>query len=128
MANSLYGICLPHVGAQTFWKAKDRKEKRFNQSLTCPQRPGHAPHKDGLAGVQGLRAVHHKVTVTQVPGADLDLDRGNNRVMKHKTKILQEPLKNTCILFDTCERGSKKTLLWWLLTGLSLMVGLDTHR
>ncbi|KAG7220091.1 hypothetical protein INR49_008985, partial [Caranx melampygus] len=40
---------------------------------TCAQRTRDSSHKDGFPRVQRLRPVHHKVTVIQVPGADLDL-------------------------------------------------------
>lgn len=40
-------------------------------------------HKDGLPGVQRLRSIHHKITVVQVPGADLDLSH-----MHIKTQVL----------------------------------------
>lgn len=70
-----------------------------------------AAHKDGLAGIQGLRSIHHKVTVAQVPRSNLHLIK-----VKLKLKSLPKPWKWPC--------GDQ----WGDLTGLSLMVGLETHR
>lgn len=41
---------------------------------TCSEGTGDAAHKDGLAGIEGLRSVHHKVAVAQVPRSDLHLE------------------------------------------------------
>lgn len=101
-------------------------------------------HKDGLPGVQRLRSIHHKITVVQVPGADLDLSH-----MHIKTQVLAahtiysrllikvtlkvkavSPLRHcvyVCICVRVCIRV-RVCVCVLPLTGLSLMVGLDTQR
>lgn len=44
-------------------------------------------HKDGLPGVQRLRSIHHKITVIQVPGADLDLSHMHTK--RHRLQPLR---------------------------------------
>lgn len=44
--------------------------------LTCSQRARDSTHKDGLARIEGLRTVHHEITVTQVPWSYLHLRGG----------------------------------------------------
>lgn len=41
--------------------------------ITRSQGTRDTPHKDGLAGIKRLRSVHNKITVAQVPRADLNL-------------------------------------------------------
>lgn len=51
---------------------KDTDKKKKN---TGTERTRDTSNKDGFPWVQRLRSIHHKITVIQVPGADLDLWR-----------------------------------------------------
>lgn len=55
---------------------KLEKNKSFHYIVTCAKGPWYPSHKDGLAGIQRLGAVHDEVAVAQVPGTDLDLRKG----------------------------------------------------
>lgn len=67
------------------------------RALTCSQRTRDSAHKDGFAGIQRLRSVHDKITVAQVPGANLNLQRNRHGVLnllsphlfrKHQRELL----------------------------------------
>ena len=77
---------------------------------TCSEGARNTAHKDGLAGIERLRSIHHKVTVAQVPRSNL-----------HLVKIALN-CKSPHELKQLCD------VQWDGLTGLSLMVGLETHR
>lgn len=44
----------------------------YHSQLNRSQGTRDTPHKDGLAGIKRLRSVHNKITVAQVPRADLN--------------------------------------------------------
>lgn len=48
-------------------------------SHTCTKWTRDPSHKYGLPRVQRLRSIHHKITVIQVPRADLDLSGTQNK-------------------------------------------------
>lgn len=82
--------------------------------ITCSEGTRDPPNKDGLAGIQGLRSVHHEVAVAQVPRSNLHLER--------KYKVL------TLLALYSANIQSLVPAGCAALTGLSLMVGLETHR
>ena len=51
---------------------EDREDKLKMSLCTCFERPGHPAHEDRLPRVERQRGVQHEVSVTQLPGADLD--------------------------------------------------------
>ena len=53
--------------------ASQFKCKSLNVISTCSEGAWHSTNKDGLSGVQGLRSIHNKVRITQVPRSDLNL-------------------------------------------------------
>lgn len=55
--------------------------------LTRTQRSRNTSHKNGLSGVQWLRTIHHKITVIQVPGPDLDLKWKQGNVWAKPKKV-----------------------------------------
>lgn len=55
---------------------------------TCTKRTRDPAHKYGFPWVQRLRSIHHKITVVQVPWADLDLSN------KEKANRFQQENKN----------------------------------
>lgn len=55
---------------------KKKKKKIISSSPqfhTCSKRSWHSSNEDGFPGVQRLRAIHHKITVVQIPWTDLYL-------------------------------------------------------
>lgn len=71
-----------------------------------------ASHKDGLPGVQRLRSIHHKITVVQVPGADLDLSHTHAPTQVLAAQAVYSWLLIKVTLKDTSARGCEfiKTL------------------
>lgn len=51
-----------------------------------------ASYKYGLPGVQRLRSVHHKITVVQVPGADLDLSHTHTHKQTHRFQLHRQTI------------------------------------
>lgn len=92
-----------------------------------PQWAWHSTHKDCLPWVQGVRTVHHKIRVIKIPWSDLNLDF---------IWVKKETLSLTAWKADLADPLSWRRYyynfgdtIWDMkLTGLSLMVGLDTHR
>lgn len=60
--------------------------KRVNGD-TCTERTRDTSHKYGLPGVQRLRSIHHKITVIQVPWADLDLSHMKPESFSSRNKL-----------------------------------------
>lgn len=54
---------------------------------TCTERTRDASHKDGFPRVQRLRSIHHKITVVQVPRADLDLSHTRATGFSSRNKL-----------------------------------------
>lgn len=70
--------------------------------VTCTQGPGYPPYKDGLAGVQRLGAIHDKVTVTQVPGTDLDLQEQDGKSwFSHVSRSMNNTVSSRFVLMLT---------------------------
>lgn len=71
-SHAAHGLGEKHLFIGTFSRC-GAEQIRCEMVFTGTQGTRDAAHKYGLPGVQRLRSVHHKVTVVQVPGADLDL-------------------------------------------------------
>lgn len=67
-----------------YQKSERLHYSRYNEQrcvITRSQGTRDSSHKDGLAGIKGLRSIHHKVTVTQVPRPNLHLESRTNCIL-----------------------------------------------